>query len=345
MRQGISISRWGMAGYIAIFMLNTFFWWRFRSYLNVLFGVAMIAAGIVSFMLLKANRELLTAKVMLPAEKVGRRSTFVFCVQIISRSRWLSLPVFLKLKMGNVFVESYVNKEEHVRAYPGERKVFSSGMATLYCGMLEVQIEQFLIFDPLHLFYVESLRKESGHAVAGPVFGEKEVEKICEMVEDFPQEDKKSRLGVDYTADYEIREYEPGDELRNIHWKLSAKQSELITKERLTSGSRKINVLLDFEGDKKVNDGLMDSLQCIGQSLIKEDYPIQLYWWSAVEKQIKSKMIVEIGELEQVIYEILSMSSIGKKISVRGYFETEYPQEAYVLVRAGTVKGTYVTAG
>lgn len=342
MKQEFRISKWGMTGYIAIFFLNAFFWWRFRSYLNVLFGVAMIAACVVSFLLLRANKELLTAKVMLPSEKVGRHSTFVFHVKIYNQNRWLSLPVLFRLKMENVFVESYEEKEECVRAYPGENKVFSSGLATLYCGMLEIQIEQFLIFDPLHLFYVESQKKESGHAVAGPVSEEKEVEKICELVEDFPQEDKKSRTGVDYTADYEIREYEQGDELRNIHWKLSAKQDELITKERLSSGSRKINVILDFEEDKTVNDGLMDSLQCIGESLIKEEYPMQLYWWSAVEKQMKSRLVSEIGELEQIMYEILSMSSMGQKLSVKQYFETEYPQEAYVLVRTGAVRGMYV---
>ncbi len=342
MKQGFHMSKWGMAGYIAVFFLNAFFWWRFRGYLNLLFGVAMIAAGVISFLLLRANRECLTGKVMLPAEKVGRHSTFVFYVKIYNQNRWLSFPVRLRLKVENVFVGSCVYKEEHVRACPGEKRVVDSGMATLYCGLLEVKIEQFLIFDPLHLFYVESQKNVNGHAVAGPVSEEKETEKICELVEDFPQEDKRSRMGADYTADYEIREYEEGDELRNIHWKLSAKQDELITKERLSSGSRKINVILDFQEDKVVNDKLMDSLQCIGESLINENYPMQLYWWNSVEKQIKSRLVFETGELEQMIYEILSMRSTGPKLSVRQYFETEYPQEAYILVMIGTVRGTYV---
>ncbi len=56
----------------------------------------------------------------------------------------------------------------------------------------------------------------------------------------------QNRKGSDHSEMYDIREYQPGDDIRSIHWKLSGKADELIVRQASDPSHYDIVILPDF---------------------------------------------------------------------------------------------------
>ena len=85
----------------------------------------------------------------------------------------------------------------------------------------------------------------------------------------------------------------------------------------------------------------MAALHGLGLLLLDKGYPIRLCWLG-YGGTMEVRYLAEEGELESAMDEILSVSGKKDPAKARGAMETEYPREAYVVVRHGTYKGSYV---
>ncbi len=113
--------------------------------------------------------------------------------------------------------------------------------------------------------------------------------------------ERKKGSGSEY---YGTREYAPGDSLRFIHWKNTAKKGKMIVKEFERGFGSLVNILIDSNSNHNLGEGKESTLEYsikIGTSLInyslKTGHPIQLIaskgkkievlsypdWWQALE--------------------------------------------------------------
>ena len=112
-------------------------------------------------------------------------------------------------------------------------------------------------------------------------------------------------------------------------------------RERLATGRDRINVLLALTKDLQVNDALIFSLRSLGLLLLDKGYPIRLCWLG-YDGTIQGRYLAEEGELENAMDEILSISGKRDPAQARNAMESEYPGEAYIVVRHGNYKGKYI---
>ncbi|MDE6700298.1 MAG: DUF58 domain-containing protein, partial [Acetatifactor sp.] len=149
------------------------------------------------------------------------------------------------------------------------------------------------------------------------------------------------RRGTDYNPEYEIREYIPGDALKSIHWKLSAKQGKMMVRERLATGHEIIHVLLPLGEDRKLNDDLVEAMYGVCRLLLDGDYPVQLYWPGRGDT-LQSRFMIEQGELENTLVEILSDRGFHPVGRAQEQMAVEHPGVAYILIQTGAYKGAYI---
>ena len=331
----------GIVKYFILLAVTLYVWNFFRSYFLFLALVVVVCSPAVSLLLLLAGRDQLLVQAVLPANRVGKGTAFPFDIRVNNSSRFAVFTADVTYSWKNLFTGYSEQQTRRLWIAPRYGAEIRQLLSSQYAGRVEVGIEHFEIFDLCHMFRLQSVDRAEANVTVWPAFTEESEEEIHSYVEGFPKENETKKRGTDYNPDYEIREYIPGDELKSIHWKLSAKQDQLMVRERLASGREKINVLLPLGDDRQENDGLMEAVYAVCRLLLQKEYPIQLYWPGRGE-ELQGRFLAEQGELEHVLEEILSDSGFRQPGDAQGQMSVKCSGESYILIRTGAYKGVYI---
>lgn len=148
-------------------------------------------------------------------------------------------------------------------------------LETDHCGILDFQTERLWAWDCLGLFALPVGRSAPASLTIAPL---PEHPGAVELPEDagapVPRPGGKAVFG----ETYELRPYREGDSLRMIHWKMTAKRDELVTRE-LLEDRRPLPVLtLDHFGPRETLDRALDRLAGYARALLEQDRPFQVRW-------------------------------------------------------------------
>lgn len=344
MDKKLRLSGKGSIRFFAVFAVIIWLWNFFRSYLLFLMMLLIITGVIICAAALWLVRDRIQAEIVLPYHRVGKKTDISCDIRFLNPLRFAGFSIDVTYRFGNLFTGEWEERREKLWASPKTGGSLSFLLNSRYAGRLRVSVETCRVYDPLHLFYLACRMEEGTEVLAWPAFLDGEdAKELFECIDGFPREDESRRRGTEYNPDYEIREYIAGDELKSIHWKLSAKQGKMMVRERLAAGKEKINVLLPLGKNADENDALMESLYGMGRAFLAKEYPIHLFW-QGVDEGLCSRFIMETGELEAAMGEILSTNGIHVCTFVEEQMAIEHPAERYVLVRTGAYQGVYVTS-
>ncbi len=340
MRNKLRISKAAMLGTVLLFLINGAIWWYFRSYLNFMIAVFMILAVVLSGVLLWCGRDDVEVKVVLPASAVGKGIAVPGSLEIVNRRKYLLYFVDVNYTLLNIFTGEREETLYQGTAYPAVLRELRSGrgygrkfgeriLRMVHYGNLTARVTKLRIYDIFHLFYIEKTAPTESWMIAAP--GNTEVSEPVERRISSLMPEASLRKSADYSADYEIREYRPQDDMRDIHWKLTAKQGKLMVRERLSDGKPMVNVLLSLTTMPEENDLRMEVTEGLCRLLLGEKYPIKLYW-SVDAYTLKVADISSVEELETAIYEILSGPGNQRNADTAELFAMEHPGEQSIHV-------------
>lgn len=337
------MSVYGGIRFLTVFAVILWLWSFFRSYLLFLLMLLMITCVILSVVSLWAARDRIQTETVLPYQRVGKSTDIPVNILFLNSLRFVGFSIDVTYRFGNLFTGSMEERREKLWAAPQKGGKLNFLLNSRYAGQIRVSVTEYRVYDLLHLFYLIDREEKGSDVLVWPLFSDREdTEELYECIEGFPKEDESRKRGTEYNPDYEIREYIAGDELKSIHWKLSAKQGKMMVRERLAAGREKVNVLLPLLDDPDENDALMESLYGMGRLLLSKGYPIQLFWQGA-DDVLCSRYIMELGELENGLGEILSTNGIRVSVSIEEQMSIEHSSERYILVKTGSYKGAYVS--
>lgn len=140
------------------------------------------------------------------------------------------------------------------------------------------------------------------------------------------EEHSKEKGGDDPSEVFQIRDYQPGDKLRSIHWKLSAKTGELMVREQSLPLGCPVDIYLNLYqpmGHKRhenSRDGYLQIIASICHSLVVEGCRHHVIWFDVQRGDIRRYRI----ENEENIYEMLFR--LGQLTT---YYEQRDLQELY----------------
>lgn len=336
------MSIYGVIRFLTVFAVILWMWNFFRSYLLFLMMLLMVTGVILSAVSLWLIRDRIQAETVLPCHRVGKNTEIPVDILFLNPLRFTGFAIDVTYRFGNLFTESMEERKERLWAAPKKGGRICCLLNSRYAGRIRVSVEEVRVYDLLHLFCLIYRMEKGSEVLVWPVFSDEEdTEELYECIEGFPQEEESRKRGAEYNPDYEIREYIAGDELKSIHWKLSAKQGKMMVRERMAAGRERVNVLLPLGEDPEENDALMESLYGMCRLLLSKGYPIQLFWQGA-DHTLCSRYIVESGELENILGEILSTNGIRISGFIEQQMSVEHSPERYILVKTGAYKGAYI---
>ncbi|MEG0764800.1 MAG: DUF58 domain-containing protein [Pseudoflavonifractor sp.] len=106
--------------------------------------------------------------------------------------------------------------------------------------------------------------------------------------------------------DYDLRPYRPGDPLRSVHWKLSAKTGDLVVRETLEPLPTTIVLTLDLFGSPEDLDRSMDRFDAVSRGLIGEEAPHFLHWADPVTGALCTRRIACQKDLRACQWALMS---------------------------------------
>lgn len=147
---------------------------------------------------------------------------------------------------------------------PGER------IPTDHCGYVQISYQKALICDYLGLF---SRRLRSGSG-AGIYVEPKPVPcKLPQQPELKTVKAWRPKPGGGFSENHDLRLYRPGDDLRGIHWKMTAKTGKLIYREPIEPVQQGCLLTLGLWGDPDTLDKKLGQLLYASQALLQKQMP------------------------------------------------------------------------
>ncbi len=205
----------------------------------------------------------------------------------------------------NMFYDYKENLEISIPVYSKGEQIVKLPVKSDYCGVIDVHIDNVTVWDMLHIWYATCNVSVNNNIILYPVLREGVEVDGNVYVTGNDDTEESHKKGNDFAEISDIREYIPGDSLKDIHWKLSSKKEELMVKEHITMSSKQIAVLVEVYNDKEyVLDNIVDVAYSVCTHLITHNMPFTLYWWSDNIKEMKEKIILNIYDVEDSFKEI-----------------------------------------
>lgn len=175
-------------------------------------------------------------------------------------------PVKCKLRLRNQLTgERYVGK-------PGEL------IPTEHCGQIRLECKKLYVFDYLGLWrFTKKVRTADTVLVLPRPLPDRHIP----APEQMPVRSWKTKPGGGLAESYELRPYRPGDELRQIHWKMSAKVGNLIYREALEPAQKQVVLTLTLSGTPEELDRKLGRVWGISAQLLSRGTPHIIYCHTA----------------------------------------------------------------
>lgn len=203
------------------------------------------------------------------------------------------------------------------------------------CGLLKVSLEECHIRDMCNLWNI-CVKKE----VTAEMYVMPQKEEISIGIDDImgnegeDEEEAELRKGDDPSILLDIRSYIPGDRMQRVHWKLTARQDELMVKEYGTAVNRQLHILLELY-DREMYHGMLEAaitgLFNAGLALLAANERFMVCWWNSGIRQLESSWVRSEDELYECLWHIYLCEPYKEEGMALEQYHYEYAKGSAML--------------
>lgn len=260
--------------FILIIIVTIILSFIIKSPISIVPLIYIILSIIVSFIYLSLIKNSCKVIVDSSKEKMFKRlSREIYNIKIINKNILIFPKVCFSLQLENIDGDIFKEYDYNFMLNPREQKNLEIEVEFPHIGMYAVKIVEVQIYGILDLFCFKYKPKWKKEIFVTP--------KIYD-IEDFDIDTRRAIFPVDFTVPYkingeiydDIREYMPGDPIKNIHWKLSAHANEYMTRILTTDAVSGVTIYLDFCSKNNL-DVLKRAI--LNDAIVEITYAISLY--------------------------------------------------------------------
>ena len=261
-----------MAGRRIVYWLalagSIFFYWASGNWLSAV--LLLIALGLPLLSLILSLPAMLTTKARLQlADHVT-----------------LGTPAAATLSLRCLFGKpTVVGKIRITELSTGKTKRIKPGAVfdTQHCAAYRLQCSHLWVCDLLGIIRLPVSVKENRLLVVRPKA------KLPQQMPDmnrYLSSVTRPKPGGGYSENHELRLYRPGDNLKQIHWKLSAKTGDLIIREPMETQQNAFILTMELSGTPESIDSKLSRLLGVSQYLAENDLRHRIFCYTGNGMQI-----------------------------------------------------------
>ena len=249
---------WRRLGYLLCLAGCVVFFWAYRLWLSGLLLVLVLVLPIFSFLISLLPMLLTGIRLQCPSPwQMGEPLE----AQPVILGRLAAGPVKVRLKLKNVQTGKILRSQKEM------------DIPTDHCGGWELIPCRAWVRDYLGLFSLPIRKKEGCTVIIRPK--PIAMERIPD-IQPYLSCAFRPKAGGGYAEQHEMRLYRPGDQLRQVHWKLSAKAGKLVIREPMEPLRGKALVTLKLAGDPRQVDEKLGKLLWLSNWLLENQIPHKL---------------------------------------------------------------------
>ncbi|MBQ6623557.1 MAG: DUF58 domain-containing protein [Mogibacterium sp.] len=229
----------------------------------------------------------------------------------------------------------------HVSPGPKSKKEIDFEVLSGHAGRYRIHVTDALVWDPLMLAKKEARCEDSRFITVMPEIFETQLSYASDAALLENDRSAESRRGMDPGDVRGIREYVPGDPVRNIHWKLSEKIDKMLVKELGTPITDQLLVILGSAGERSSDPEALETIASVYVSLLNtlrlDSTSLTAAWTDALTGRAVFKKISDEDEMNLAADEFLASPAAlqGAFSSIdRDLAETRY---AHIVIVCGRV--------
>ena len=248
-------------------------------------------------------------------DMVSKGETVKINMELRNRGK---LPVFCcicEAAAKNLLTGTEEKHEVTLSLPPGSSRSYRFDLTESCCGKVELHLAKLTVSDPLQLFKAERQAGGDGPAVSyfAPQLHPADIP--AEFLDSYNMESyqySQYEKGSDPGEVFGIREYQEGDSLKQVHWKLTAKLDELTVKIPSFPIENNILLILDNLIDPETGvpamqrSALVELLYSLSAHLLEKSIPHSIGWYDTKEQVFRSQAIRNEEELWASVPEVLS---------------------------------------
>src|SRR5699024_7211117 len=238
-----------------------------------------------------------------------KRTNSSMTIQLKNKS-FLPLPyICCTLLIQNKLTNEITKEEFTTSLFSYATKNISFQIYSEHCGKIDIKVKNIRVQDLFRLFKRNTTPNAGTEIVYMPTVVEGNVDDVYatrEMAEAaiFFSE-RKGDLQEEMIA---LKEYVPGDHVKQIHWKLSSKLDELMIKELADVREERIVLLLETslnmeDSGEQINtiDQMMDTFASLLQYFVEEEKQIYVGWYDEGIKQLQMELMYGKDAMGRII--------------------------------------------
>lgn len=181
-----------------------------------------------------------------------------------------------------------------------------------YCGRMSVCLECLWIYDLLGIFGTRVRLRDAAAIGIMPAFELIPLE-VSRGTREFladAEEHSMEKGGDDPAETYRIRKYRPMDSVHDIHWKLTAKEGELMVKERGFPLGCVVLLWLDFPENGMSAEGfdrMLENAASICMTLTEEKCIHMAAWFEEKNEQVVKYKVNGAEAVYELVWRLLDM--------------------------------------
>ena len=306
-----------------ILILLFLFFYRGQAAVSVLLLFTVIYA-VAAYLLTRISGRELTVEFK-GGDMVSKGETMTIRMKLSNRGK---LPVFCasgEAEAVNLLTGQSRQLPVECSLLPGRSREFAFDLTDQYCGKVQLTLSKLTVCDPLRLFTSAAVSSKAADAACyfAPQLHPAQIPE--EFLDSYNMESyqySQYEKGSDPGEVFGVREYQEGDSLKQIHWKLTAKLGEVTVKIPSFPIENNILVILDNLPDPEVEvlpaqrSALVELLYSLSAALLEKSIPHSIGWYDSREQTFVRRQIRTEEELWASVPDVLGCGFTESDVSV-----------------------------
>lgn len=271
--------------YLGALAASAFLGWRRPGFVSTMIFYMMLCLPVAELVLMGITYGQFKISHAIDKGMVVKGETVQYELSLMNPTLFLFAPLRVFYSGSDVLFEaSDLNRHNTVLLYPYNREKFKKDIGCAYRGSYYVGVDRLEIQGFFGFFHWGYRGMESLKILVYPNIHEMKARSFPHALSE-TSESIVSFDQFDQSIFSELRDYQPGDGMNRIHWKLSARKEALVTKVFEGNVNNRTKIFLNtaateltYEQRIVVEDYLVEGAVALCNYLLKNSTPTSLHW-------------------------------------------------------------------